>query len=225
MSLLLIEDEIKTLQTLKQGLEENGFTVDTAPDGKTGLSKALVNPYEIIVTDIVLPFLSGHEFCKTIRKAGIETPILMLTALSSTDDVVFGFESGADDYLVKPFAFKELLARIRALSKRAQPQNIDENILREGNLILNLQSKSVLRAGHSIELTPKEFALLEFFMRNKNKVLSRKELAKEVWQMDFDTGTNMVEVYVNYLRKKIDKDFEPKLIHTQFGHGYILKAQ
>ncbi len=224
MSILLVEDEIKTLKVLKQGLEENGFLVDTAVDGKIGLSKALANHYEIIITDIVLPFINGHEFTRAIRKAGIETPILMLTALSTTDDVVSGFESGADDYLMKPFAFKELLVRIRALVKRTAGKSKEDNILKAGDLVINLDSKSAIRAGKTIELTPKEFALLEYFILNKNKVLSKKELARDVWQVDFDTGTNMVEVYVNYLRNKIDRDFEPRLIHTQFGHGYILKA-
>jgi two-component system copper resistance phosphate regulon response regulator CusR len=221
--ILLIEDETKTSQVLKQGLEENGFLVELAFDGKVGLSKALASPYDIIITDIVLPFLSGHDFCKTIRKAGIETPVLMLTALSSTDDVVFGFESGADDYLVKPFSFKELLARIRALLKRTSQKTKEENTLRVADLVIRPNSKSAERGGKPIELTPKEFALLEYFIQNKNKILSKKDLARDVWKVDFDTGTNMVEVYVTYLRKKIDRDFEHKLIHTQFGHGYIMK--
>jgi DNA-binding response OmpR family regulator len=223
VQILLIEDEIKTSQVLKQGLEENGFSVDVASDGRAGLSKALANPYDVIISDIVLPFLSGHDFCKTIRKAGMNTPVLMLTALSSTDDVVLGFDSGADDYLVKPFSFKELLARVRALIKRSSRQTKEDNALHVGDLVINVNTRSAMRAGKPIDLTPKEFALLEYFIQNKNKVLSKKELARDVWKVDFDTGTNMVEVYVNYLRKKIDKDFDQKLIHTQFGHGYILK--
>jgi two-component system copper resistance phosphate regulon response regulator CusR len=223
MTILLIEDEAKTSQVLKQGLEENGFLVELALDGKAGLSKALAKPYDVIITDIILPFLSGHDFCKTIRKAGMDTPILMLTALSSTDDVVFGFESGADDYLVKPFSFKELLVRVRALVKRSSKKAREDNTLHVGDLLVNLESKSAVRAGRSIDLTPKEFALLEYFIQNKNKVLSKQQLAKDVWGIEFDTGTNMVEVYVNYLRKKVDRDFDQKLIHTQFGHGYILR--
>lgn len=208
---------------MKQGLEENDFSVDLADDGKAGLSKALANPYDIIITDIVLPFLSGHDFCKTIRKAGVETPVLMLTALSSTDDVVLGFDSGADDYLVKPFSFKELLARVRALLKRTSHKAKKQDTLCVADLVIKPNSKSAERGGKPIELTPKEFALLEYFILNKNKVLSKKDLARDVWKVDFDTGTNMVEVYVTYLRKKIDRDFEHKLIHTQFGHGYVMK--
>lgn len=221
MKILLVEDERKTIQFLKKGLEEHGYEVDSAEDGKTGKNLALKNTYHIIITDVIMPELNGKELCRDLRQAKIETPILMLTALDETDDVVDGLDSGADDYLSKPFEFKELLARIRSLTKR-QPKQFDTH-LRIGDLVMDINKKSVIRAGKNIDLTSKEFSLLEYFLRNQGRVIPRAELAKHVWNVDFDTGTNMVEVYVNYLRKKIDKDFESKLIHTQFGMGYILK--
>ena len=187
-----------------------------------GLELTILNSYNVIISDIVMPHMSGLEFCKKIREAGNETPVLLLTALDTTDDVVKGFEIGADDYLSKPFAFKELLARTKGLIKRGRPST-NTRILTAADMIVNLDMRTATRAGKIIELTPKEFGLLEYFLVNKNKILSKKDLARDVWKIDFDTGTNMVEVYVNYLRNKIDRDFEPKLLHTQFGHGYILK--
>jgi len=223
MKILLIEDERKTIQYIKKGLEENGYAVDTAEDGKSGKNLAFRNQYNLIITDVILPELNGRDLCRELRAAKVETPILMLTALGETDDVVEGLDSGADDYLAKPFEFKELLARIRSLLKRQPkfPQN--DNELRFADLVLDINSKGVARAGKKIELTSKEFSLLEYFLLNQGRVIPRAELSKHVWNVDFDTGTNMVEVYVNYLRKKIDKDFDSKLIHTQFGMGYILK--
>ena len=163
--------------------------------------------------------------CRELREANVETPILMLTALGTTDEIVLGFELGADDYLVKPFEFKELLVRIRALLKRQAKSPQEENILKFGDLMLDVNRRVVNREGRNVLLTAKEFALLEYFLRNPGKVISRAELARNIWKVDFDTGTNMVEVYVNYLRKKIDKGFDSKLIHTQFGMGYILKEE
>jgi len=223
MKILLIEDEKKTIQFIKKGLEENGYKVDTAEDGKSGKNLAFRNQYNLIITDVILPGLNGRDLCKELRTAKIETPILMLTALGDTDDVVAGLDSGADDYLAKPFEFKELLARIRSLTKRQPPVQPNENQLRIADLMLNITDRSVTRAGKKIELTSKEFSLLEYFLRNQGRVIPRAELSRHVWNVNFDTGTNMVEVYVNYLRKKIDKDFNDKLIHTQFGVGYILK--
>jgi two-component system, OmpR family, copper resistance phosphate regulon response regulator CusR len=223
MKILLIEDERKTIQFIKKGLEENGYKVDTAEDGKSGKNLAFRNQYNLIITDVILPELNGRELCKELRTAKIETPILMLTALGDTDDVVAGLDSGADDYLAKPFEFKELLARIRSLTKRQPQVQVNENQLRIADLVLDINDRSVTRAGKKIDLTTKEFSLLEYFLRNQGRVIPRAELSKHVWNVDFDTGTNMVEVYVNYLRKKIDKDFDGKLIHTQFGMGYILK--
>lgn len=222
MTILLIEDEPKTLQYIKKGLEENGYRVDTAEDGKTGKHLALRNTYDLIITDIILPHLNGRDLCMQLREAGVNTPILMLTALGATDEIVSGLDSGADDYLAKPFEFRELLARIRSLTKRAT-KSIQEKTLEIADLILNVDRKTVSRAGKTIDLTAKEFSLLEYLLRNKVRVVSKAELAREVWKIDFDTGTNMVEVYVNYLRKKIDHAFDKKLIHTQFGMGYILK--
>jgi two-component system copper resistance phosphate regulon response regulator CusR len=222
--ILLIEDEPKTLQSLRQGLEENGWTVNTATDGQAGLRLAQQGDYDVIVSDITMPSLTGLDMCKTLRSEGVFTPVLLLTALSHTDDKVAGFEAGADDYLAKPFEFKELLARIRALSRRSSNLAKTENILRFEDLEQDLDTKSVRRNGKEITLTPREFSLLEFFLRNPRKVLSKHEIAEKVWGLDFDTGTNVIEVYVNYLRNKIDKNFEPKLIHTQFGQGYVLKA-
>ncbi len=225
MKILLIEDEPKTVQYIKKGLEENDYEVDAATDGMTGKHLALRNAYELIITDIVLPGLDGRKLCLQLREADIATPILMLTALGSTDEIVLGFEFGADDYLVKPFEFKELLARIKALTKRQARLAQGENILSIGDLKLDVTRRVVSRGGRTIELTAKEFSLLEYFLNNPGKVISRAELARNIWKVNFDTGTNMVEVYVNYLRKKIDKDFEKKLIHTQFGMGYILKEE
>jgi two-component system copper resistance phosphate regulon response regulator CusR len=222
MKILLIEDERKTIQYIKKGLEENGYEVDPAEDGLSGRNLAFRNQYNLIITDVILPELNGRDLCRELRDAKVETPILMLTALGETDDVVQGLDSGADDYLAKPFEFKELLARIRSLTKR-QSKLGNETQLRIADLTLDTNRKSVIRAGKKIDLTSKEFSLLEYFLRNQDRVIPRAELSKHVWNVDFDTGTNMVEVYVNYLRKKIDKDFGSKLIHTQFGMGYILK--
>lgn len=223
MKILLIEDEPKTVQFIKKGLEENQYEVDAAMDGKTGKHLALRNPYGLIITDIILPGMDGRDLCRELREAKIETPILMLSALGTTDDVVTGFDLGADDYLVKPFEFRELLARIKALMKRTK-EAVRDNVLSAANLTMNVDSKKVMRGDKTIELTAKEFALLEYLLRHQGKVISRAELARNIWKVDFDTGTNMVEVYVNYLRKKIDKEFEPKLIHTQFGMGYTIKT-
>lgn len=223
MKILLIEDERKTVQYIKKGLEENGYLVDAAYDGKMGIQLALRNTYNLVITDVIMPGLNGRDVCKELRTARVETPILMLTALGDTDDVVEGLDSGADDYLSKPFEFKELLARIRSLTKRqAKPMN---DQLRIADLVLDINKKMVMRAGKKIDLTFKEYSLLEYFLRHQGRVIPRAELSKNVWNVDFDTGTNMVEVYVNYLRKKIDREFDKKLLHTQFGMGYILKEE
>jgi len=221
--ILLIEDETKTLQSLHQGLQEQGFSVSTATDGLEGLSLAQLNDYDVVVSDITMPGMNGIELCRTLRERGFSMPILLLTALGQTDDKVAGLEAGADDYLAKPFEFKELLARIKALSRRNAATLKNENILRFQDLEQDLDAKTVKRAGKNILLTPREFSLMEFFLRNPGKVLSKTEIAEKVWDVDFDTGTNVIEVYVNYLRNKVDKGFEPKLIHTQFGQGYVLK--
>lgn len=223
MRILLIEDEIKTIRSLQQGLEEQNWTVDAATDGRTGLRYATENQYDVIVSDIVMPGISGLDICRHLREKGLKTPMLLLSALGHTDDKVAGLEAGADDYLSKPFEFREFLARVKALARRPVAELRPENMLRFSDLEQDLDAKTVRRNGKEILLTPREFHLLEFFLRNPGRVLSKTEIAEKVWDVDFDTGTNVIEVYVNYLRNKVDKGFEPKLIHTQFGQGYVLK--
>lgn len=221
--ILLIEDEFKTIQSLRQGLEEQNWTVDTATDGDAGWLLATENQYDVIVSDIIMPGMSGLEICRQLRENGQKTPFLMLSALGHTDDKVLGLEAGADDYLSKPFEFREFLARVKALARRPVATVRPENVLRFGDLVQDLDAKIVRRGDREINLTPREFDLLEFFLRNPGRVLSKTEIAEKVWDLDFDTGTNVIEVYVNYLRNKVDKGFETKLIHTQFGQGYVLK--
>lgn len=225
MKLLLIEDEPKTLQSLKQGLEENGYEVDVAYDGNIGLQLARRNTYQLIISDIIIPGINGLELCRELRTFDVITPVLMLTALGTTDDKVTGFDAGADDYLVKPFEFKELMARVRALTKRATTLSQTAQILRFADLEVNMDAKTVIRSGIKLELTAREFNLLVYLIRNQGRVVSKAEIAEQVWEIDFDTGTNVIEVYVNYLRKKVDRDFPVKLIHTQFGMGYVLKTE
>lgn len=225
MKLLLIEDEPKTLQSIKQGLEENGYEVDIAYDGLIGKQLAKNNSYQLIISDIIIPGINGIELCREIRSWGDETPILMLTALGSTDDKVTGLDAGADDYLVKPFEFKELLARVRALTKRGANVGHTAQVLRFADLEVSIDAKTVHRSGNKINLTAREFNLLVYLIRNQGRVISKVEIAEQVWDIGFDTGTNVIEVYVNYLRKKIDKDYPVKLIHTLFGMGYVLKVE
>lgn len=225
MKLLLIEDEPKTVQSLKQGLEENGYEVDIAYDGLIGRQLAKKGNYQLIISDIIIPGINGIELCRELRSTGDETPILMLTALGSTDDKVTGLDAGADDYLVKPFEFKELLARVRALTKRGSSISQTAQTLRFADLEVSLDAKTVHRSGNKINLTAREFNLLVYLIRNQGRVVSKIEIAEQVWDIGFDTGTNVIEVYVNYLRKKIDKDYPVKLIHTQFGMGYVLKVE
>jgi two-component system, OmpR family, copper resistance phosphate regulon response regulator CusR len=223
--LLVIEDEIKVANFIKVGLEENQYHVTLAYDGNTGLELAIGKYFDVIILDIGLPDINGFEVCKKIREVNSVIPILMLTALGSTDNKLNGFDSGTDDYLIKPFEFLELLARIRALIKRSQSKDQTINILRVSDLELNRDAKEVKRANIKIDLTPKEFFLLEYLMQNKGKVISRVEIAEKIWDITFDTGTNVIDVYVNLLRKKIDKEFPVKLIHTVFGMGYVLKEE
>ncbi len=223
MKLLLVEDEPKLTEYLRRGLDENGFETEVAYDGNAGERMAKTGSHGVIILDVNLPYKNGYEICAELRRNNIQTPVLMLTALGSTDDKVHGFDSGADDYLVKPFEFIELLARIKALAKRSSGNNESSEILRFADVEMNLSTKSAKRSGKKVELTAKEFALLEYFMRNRKRVISRQELAEKIWDINFDTGTNVIDVYVNFLRKKIDKDFPTRLIHTQIGFGYILK--
>jgi DNA-binding response OmpR family regulator len=209
---------------IKRGLEEQSFTATVAYDGLMGKKLALEQDYDLVITDIILPKLDGLELSKQLRAAKPDVPIIMLTALGTTDDKVEGFDAGANDYLVKPFDFRELHVRIRELLKRKSPLNHKTGILlKVADLEMNLQNKTVKRGNTEISLTPKEFNLLEYMMQNSGRVLSRAEIAEKVWNTTFDTGTNFIDVYINYLRKKIDKEYPVKLIHTKSGMGFILK--
>jgi len=221
MKILIVEDEPKVASFIKQGLEEQGYETDVVFDGNMGKKFALRNHYDLILLDIIIPYVNGIELCKQIKEEKPSMPILMLTALGTTEDKVSGFDAGADDYLVKPFEFAELLARVKALTKRLSGITETTNKLKVADLELDLDLKMARRQTKSIDLTAKEFALLEYFMRNKGKVLSRADIAEKVWDITFDTGTNVVDVYVNILRKKIDKEFDQKLIHTRIGMGYF----
>lgn len=223
IKILLIEDEKKIAESLRQGLSENNFSVSVAYDGIGGLQLYEANSFDLVILDINLPGMNGYEVCQVIRKTNQNVPVIMLTALNAIDDKIEGFDSGADDYIVKPFDFKELTARIRALMKRSVHSISFGNVIKVADLVLNLDNREVNRGGKVISLTAKEFQLLEFLVRNKNKVVSRAEIALNVWDIDFDTKTNVIDVYVNFLRKKLDNSFEKKLIHTQVGTGYILK--
>jgi len=220
---LIVEDELKVASFVRRGLEENGFECKVASDGLMGKRMFVAEDYTLIILDLNLPYMSGIELCREIRKNNQKIPIIMLTALGTTEDKLNGFDSGADDYLVKPFEFRELLARIRSLIKRISTVENERNILSILDLTVNLNTCEVFRANKKINLTQKEFALLVYLLQNKGRVVSRSDIAQNVWDINFDTGTNIVDVYVNFLRKKVDKDFQHKLIHTQTGFGYILK--
>ncbi len=220
--ILLIEDDMGVAAFIKKGLTENNYEIEYVKNGEEGLRLALDKNYNVIILDVIMPKMNGYEVCKNIRKHNTTIPILMLTALGATPDKILGLDSGADDYLVKPFDFSELLARIRALLRRNDSRNAQQ-ILKLNDLELSINSKRVYRNSIEIKLTAKEFALLLYFMKNKDKILSRNELSVSVWDINFDTGTNVVDVYVNYLRNKIDKGYENKFIHTVVGMGYIFK--
>ena len=222
MRILLVEDEQKTGDYLKQGLSEAGYITDWVTDGLSGKHQALSEEYDLIILDVMLPKLDGWDIIYDIRKSGKTMPILFLSARDQIEDRVKGLDLGADDYLVKPFAFAELLARIKSLLRRGQ-QKEDSNLITIADLELDLRKRRVTRAGQRIDLTAKEFALMELFMRRRGEILPRALIASQIWDMNFDSGTNVVEVYINFLRKKIDRDFDPKLIHTKSGMGYVLK--
>lgn len=223
IKILLIEDEKKIADSLKKGLSEHNYNVEVAYDGLTGKKLFENDHFDLIILDINLPLMNGYDLCRKIRNRNPSIPVVMLTALNATSDKIEGFDAGADDYIVKPFDFKELLVRIKALLKRIYQHTPVGNILKVGDLVMNLDSKVVTRAGNGIFLTAKEFQLLEYLIRNRNRVVSRADIALNVWDIDFDTKTNVIDVYVNFLRKKLDNDFEKKIIHTQVGMGYILK--
>jgi DNA-binding response OmpR family regulator len=226
MEILVVEDEQKVAAFLKNGLEENGYSVDLAGDSQTGEKLGLSKKYHLLIIDVILPGSNGFVLCKRIKSSLPDVPVIMLTALGTTEDKLKGFDAGADDYLVKPFEFKELLARIKALTRRSHGFSIDRmsnEILEAADLRLDIGKKLAMRGNKTISLTAKEFGLLEFLMRNKGRVLSRLDIAEKVWDLNFDTGTNVVDVYINILRKKVDRDFEPKLIHTRVGLGYLIQ--
>jgi len=227
MRILVIEDEDRVAMPIKKGLEELGFSATIASDGLTGKRLALSESFDLIITDILLPKIDGLELCRNIRQELPDIPIIMLTALGTTDDKVEGFDSGANDYMVKPFDFRELHVRIRELLKRSKTAgNVPKKfVLTAGDLEMNLRTGIVQRGNKEINLTRKEFKLLEYMMNNQGRVLSRAEIAENVWETAFDTGTNFIDVYINYLRKKIDKDYGHKLIQTRAGMGFIFKEQ
>ena len=222
--ILVIEDEKKIADTLKMGLTENGFYVEVAYDGKIGYQLFSSGKFDLVILDINLPGMNGYELCKAIRYKDPSMMVIMLTSMSTLENKIEGYDAGADDYLVKPFEFRELLLKIRALLKRIPGQLIPVgNCLKAADLEMNLDNKEVFRSGKKIKLTAKEFQLLEYLLRNKNRVVSRADLAINVWEVDFNTNTNVIDVYISYVRNKVDRDFEHKLIQTHVGMGYILK--
>lgn len=222
IQILVIEDEKRVADLLKIGLEENGYQVIVAYDGEMGWRLFQSNSFQLVISDIVLPKLNGFELCQSIRQADEQIPILMLTALGTADDKLEGFDMGADDYMVKPFDFRELLARVKVLLKRRTTVGTDvARDIAYADLHINLERQEVMRGGAAIRLSPKEYSLLVYLAENAERVVSRVEIAEKVWNTHFDTGTNFIDVYINYLRKKIDKQFAVKLIHTKPGVGFI----
>ena len=225
MKILVVEDEIKLAMSLKRGLEEYGFQVSVALDGAAARKAVEFGEINLIIMDVNLPDMNGYDLCRDIRARNNPVPIIMLTALGTIENKLSGFDAGADDYILKPFEFSELLARIQVNRKRSlQPYNLEgSSQLTMADLLLDLREKTVSRAGQPINVTPRELSLLEYFLRNPGTVLSRSEIAENVWDTPFDSGTNLIDVYINSLRKKIDKDFPAKLIHTRKGIGFMMK--
>jgi len=221
--ILVVEDEHKLAGVLKRGLEEQGYAIDVAYDGADGLALATTAPYDLLVLDVMLPGLDGFSLCKELRAQHRHMPVLMLTARDTVDDRVAGLDSGADDYLVKPFAFRELLARVRALLRREE-RSARDPILRVADLEIDTVSHEVRRGGKPIELTSKEYAILEYFARNPNRVLTRTQIAEHVWDFDFVSMSNVIDVYIGYLRRKLGDDAEPRLLRTIRGTGYQLRV-
>jgi two-component system copper resistance phosphate regulon response regulator CusR len=218
--ILIVEDEQRLAEIIQKQLQESGFSADVANDGFVGKRMIEQTEYDLVVLDINLPLLNGYELCKEIRRTNSKIPIIMLTALGTPENKLVGFEAGADDYVLKPFDFRELLARINVFLKRTSPEIPQSHKLKIADFEMNLDTKTATRAGKKIDLTSKEFALMETFLKNKGKLLSREFIIEKVWDLEFETGTNIIDVYVNYLRKKVDRNFEPKIIHTKFGFGF-----
>lgn len=225
--ILVVEDEKRIAELLQKGLKEFGYDVTLAYDGEVASRLVKSNKYDFVITDIILPLLNGFELCKIIRGVQPDIPILMLTALGATDDKLEGFDAGADDYMVKPFDLRELNARINVLLKRKGTKDSLKGTteLKYEDLSIDLNTKTARRGEKEVKLTPKEFALLKYLMENPERILSRTEIAEKVWDTHFDTGTNFIDVYINYLRSKIDKDFDSKLIQTRTGIGFILTKE
>jgi heavy metal response regulator len=223
MRILVVEDEKKVASFIKKGLEEEGYAIDVAADGEDGLAMALMRVHDLVILDIRLPKLDGLRVLQALRRDGVTAPVLLLTVRATIEDKVLGLDAGADDYLTKPFAFQELVARVRALLRRRA--EAEPTVLRIGDLTLDPARRTVTRGGEKIDLTPREFALLDYFMRNPGRVLTRTMIAEHVWDYSFDTSTNVIDVYVNYLRRKIDAGREPKLLRTARGVGYVLQAE
>jgi DNA-binding response OmpR family regulator len=220
IKILIVEDEQRLAEILKKQLEDSGYTAEVAYDGYVGKHLVEKNSYNLIILDINLPLLNGYDLCKEIRKTNSRIPIIMLTAFGTPDNKITGFDVGADDYVVKPFDFRELLARVNVFLRRADSNVIKHEKLSISDLEMDISTKTVTRAQKRIDLTAKEYLLLEIFLKNKDKLLTREFIIEQVWGIEFDPSTNIIDVYVNYLRKKIDKDFESKLIHTKFGFGF-----
>jgi DNA-binding response OmpR family regulator len=220
MRILIVEDEDKVAGLIKKGLEEEGYAADVASDGEVGLSMMQMNVYDAAILDLMMPKMDGMELIKRVRAAKINVPVLMLTARDTLDDKIVGLDAGADDYLTKPFAFEELLARVRSLLRRGRTEIA---VLKAGGLTLDPATRKVKRDGAEITLTAKEFSLLEYMMRNPGRPLSRTNLSEHVWDINFDRSTNVVDVYINFLRNKVDKGYDIKLIHTVRGVGYMIK--
>jgi len=220
INILIVEDEQRLADILKKQLEESGFTAEIAYDGYVGKQLVERNNYNLIILDINLPLINGYDLCREIRKTNSKIPIIMLTAFGTSDNKIAGFDVGADDYIVKPFDFRELLARVNVFIRRSDSNVKNPEKIGIADLEMDLNTKTVTRARKKIDLTAKESLLLETFLKNKDKLLTREFIIEQVWGIEFDPNTNIIDVYINYLRKKIDKDFEPKIIHTKFGFGF-----
>lgn len=221
INILIVEDEQRLAEVLKKQLEDCGYASDIACDGYIGKQMMEKQRYNLVILDINLPIINGYDLCKEIRRFDKKIPIIMLTAYGTSDNKIAGFDAGADDYVVKPFEFRELIARINVFLRRAEPAGLTDEKIRIADLEMDLNTKVVTRANKKIDLTLKESLLLETFLKNRDKLLTRDFIIEQVWGIEFDPNTNIIDVYVNYLRKKIDKDFEPKLIHTKYGFGFF----